>query len=231
VTLSVAPKTGTRGAFETRDRPFRREHDASTLQRPRPPQTFEACAAWFREAWEASLPARMHTRGVEDGSALGSPRMAGALHRRTDHASPDGWGVTGWDRDGQPRGIDRATGLTLDPFLFYLETMLRGRVRDEHGQRTEKRTVEALGATALVRWAYLGWDLGALIHETWRRSPNHEDDYNVPAMRALLETTIRRLWDQYQREPVRWVRCVRCHRRDCVCGERSESQINAEEMG
>ena len=145
---------------------------------------------------------------------------------RTDHVSDRGWGVTGWDRTGEPRGVDRSTGLTRDPFLYYLERMLGERVRDEQGQRTERRTANALGATALVRWAYLGWDLGALIHEMWRR--NHDDDYAEPAMRALLETTIKRLWQDCQREPVRWARCVTCHRRDCVCGERSESQANAE---
>lgn len=220
-------KTAARHAIES---PHLEEHWRSVepTRRPQEPRTWEACVAWFRDAWEASLPTRMHTRGVEADSALGSPRLAGALRARTSNVTDHGWGVTGWDRHGQPRGMTDDGTLTRDPFLYYLERMLGERVKDEHGKRTDTLTVNALGADALVRWAYLGWDLGSLIHETWRR--NHDDDYAPAAMRALLESTIKRLWAQCQREPERYPICPTCRQRRCRCAERSEAQINAESV-
>lgn len=213
------PRTGTRGSWSTRDTPFHREHDASVGQRPTPPQTFAACKAWFVDAWEASLPTRLHTRGVEDGGpdgGLGSPRLSGAMHARTDHVTQRGWGITGWDRDGQPRGVDTATGLTRDPFLHYLELLLR---KDDPG------------AVALVRWAYVGFDTEEAANNAFvQRIRLRQDDpdgwktYHAGYV-ALLEQTIRRLWHDCQREPVRFAICRGCRKRDCVC---SEAQVNAE---
>lgn len=228
MTLTTQPKAGRRGdltPLALRDTPYRTEHAAS-VRPPRPPQTFPALAAWFRDAWEASLPTRSHTRGVEDGSALGSPRMSGALHARTDHASDRGWGVTGWDKDGQPRGMTDDGTLTRDPFLFYLELRLL---------RKEVEAVE------LVRWAYMGWDVVDAALSAFRRThdpvtnpsllPAAADGkhWEAQAYEALLERGIRRLWDDCQREPVRYAICRGCRRRECVCGQRSESQIRAEE--
>lgn len=214
------PKSGRRGdltPLALRDRPFHQEHAAS-VRTPTPPQTFAALAAWFRDAWEASLPTRSHTRGVEDCSALGSPRMSGALHARTDHVSDRGWGVTGWDKDGRPRGMN-ADGLTRDPFLFYLEIRLR------------KGEPEA---EQLIHWAYVGWDVDEAANNAFvRRIRSHEEDPEGWALfrvgfEALLERGIRRLWHDCQREPIRYAICAECRRRECVCGRRSEAQLNAE---
>ena len=220
--MSSPPKAGRRGELTPlsliRDTPYRTEH-VESVRPTRPPQTFPALAAWFMDAWSASLPARLHTRGVEDGSALGSPRMSGALHARTDHASDRGWGVTGWDREGQPRGMTH-DGLTRDPFLFYLE------------MRLHRREVEAV---QLVHWAYLGWDVDEAANNAFvKRIRAHEQDPEGWALyragyEALLERGIRRLWADCQNEPVRHSVCRECRRRVCVCGQRSESQVNAEE--
>ena len=169
--------------------------------------------------------------GVEDGSALGSPRMAGALHQRTDHASGRGWGVTGHDRDGNPRGVAE-DGLTRDPFLYHLEMMLRDGRWDEGAWRPSRK---GTAATMLVRWAYMGWgseELAlSLLHP--RRAKTMQDDpivvWETDALEALLERTIRQLWHDCQREPVRYAICRTCRRRDCICGQRSEAQVNAED--
>lgn len=174
--------------------------------------------AWFRDGWEASLPTRLHTAGVESESALGSPRMAGAMHQRIDHVSNLGWGLTGHDRDGRPRGVTH-DGMTRDPFLYYIERMLRGRSDHEH-----------MGALALMRWAYLGWDVEEAAQRTFiaqHASPQTWDLY-LAGFRSLLETTIRTLWVRCQREPERFPVCRECRHRDCTCGQRSESQVNAE---
>ena len=227
MTLATPPKAGRRGELQSlalaqRTSPFREAHDASIQRRPSPPETWPACVAWFRDGWEASLPTRLHTAGVEDESALGSPRMAGAMHKRIDHVSNLGWGLTGHDRDGQPRGVDRGTGLTLDPFLFYLERMLRG--KGDH---------ERLGALALMRWAYLGWDVEAAAQATFIAQHANPDTwgYYLVGFRALLMGTIRTLWVRCQREPERFPVCRDCRKRECVCGQRSEAQVNAEEAG
>lgn len=213
------PKHGYRGdvslALQRRESPHADAH-ARSLSTPTPPLTWEACVAWFKDAWEASLPTRLHTRGVEDGSALGSPRMAGAMHARTDHVDDKGWGVTGWDRQGQPRGMTDDGTLTRDPFLFYLELRLRR---------------EDPGAHALVRWAYMGWSVEDTALSLFRRTlrEGHPILFEVEALRSLLEVTIKRLWHDCQREPVRYSICRGCRRRECVCGQRSEAQVNAEE--
>jgi hypothetical protein len=209
------PKTGQRGALEARERPYRAEHGTSLFQ-PEPPRTWGALAAWFRDAWEASLPMRLHTGGVEDGSALGAPRMSGAMHARTDHASERGWGISGWDRDGRPRGMTDDGTLTRDPFLFYLECRLRKGEPD---------------AIALVRWAYVGYDIEEAALAIFRRT--HRDGapvlWETEALHALLERGIRKLWHDCRSEPIRYAICRDCRRRRCVCGERSEAQVNAEE--
>lgn len=219
-----APKGGRRGSLTPlglRDAPYRGEHDVSAAQRPTPPQTWPACVAWFRDAWEASLPNRLHTSGVEADSALGSPRMAGAMHARIDHASANGWGLTGHHRDGSPRGVG-ADGLTRDPFLFYLERMLRSSNAHEH-----------LGALALVRWAYMGWDVEAAAQETFLGQHANPETWGiyVVSFRALMERTIRTLALRCQQEPERFPVCKDCRKRDCICGQRSESQVRAEEAG
>lgn len=221
------PKAGRRGdlavPLQRRERPYREEHHASTLQRPAPPLTWEACVAWFRDAWEASLPTRLHQAGVEPASALGSPRLAGAARMRLGHVTRKGWGVTGWDRDGQPRGVDD-DGLTRDPFLFHLEMRLRSK---------DATTSEA--AQHLVTWAYLGYDTDHAAHDAFVTRLYLKDA--APSgwalfkegFESMLERTIRKLWDDCQREPVRHTICPECRRRRCECGERSEAQVRAEE--
>ena len=217
--VAPAPRTGRRGDLTPlsllRDSPYREAYERS-VRAAGAPQTWAELADWYRDEWQASLPTRTHTRGVEDGSALGSPAMARGMHIRTDHASEDGWGVSGWDRDGRPRGIDHE-GLTRSPFLFYLECRLRGR-----------EAADQLGARLLVKWAYMGFDVPALAHTTFVRT-HGDDDYATDALRALLERTIVRLWHDCQREPVRHHICRECRRMRCQCGERSEAQIAAEE--
>jgi len=224
----TAPKHGRRGdlaplSLGDRDRRFREEHDASTRQRAEtPPNTWAACKAWFVGEWQASLPARMHTSGVEADSALGSPRMAPALASRIGNASERGWGVTGHDRDGQPRGMTKDGEHTRDWFLFYLERMLNS------------GGVERIGAQALVRWAYLGMDDAAAAHPRFVQAigagadPDAWSEY-LSGQTALLERTIRSLWHRCQSEPIRWSVCRQCRQRACVCGERSEAQVNAED--
>jgi hypothetical protein len=218
-----APKHGYRGgvtplALSDRDRKYRGEHEAS-IRAERQPQTFRALAKWFVLEWEASLPTRMHTRGVEADSALGSPKMAPAVASRLNNASDHGWGVTGWDRDGNPRGMTKDGEHTRDPFLYYLERLLNGGAADR------------MGATCLLRWAYNGWDVEATALAIYRRT--HDDGagvlYEAQALEALLERTIRTLWRQCQSEPVRYSICRECRRRECVCGQRSEAQVNAED--
>ena len=219
------PKSGRRGDVALplleRERPFRGDHERSASQLPEAPRTWPALAAWFRDGWEASLPTRMHTAGVEAESALGSPRMAGAMHQRIDHASAFGWGLTGWDRDGQPLGIDRATGLTRDPFLFYLERMLRG------------KDAERMAARALLRWTYMGWDVEAAAQVTFVAQHADPETWKLykAGFASLLERTIRTLWHRCQQEPERYPICRQCRKRDCICGERSEAQVNAEAAG
>ena len=179
---------------------------------PEMPRTFEALKAWFVECWSEALPIRLHERGDEDHDVLGSPRWAAAFRRRILNASKRGWLVTGWDKHGDPRAVDHE-GYTLSPFLFYLERDLNSRTKSEQ-----------IGAEALVRWAYLGWDI---VRTGEANVPIIEKDY----MEALLEKALRRLWWRCQREPERYSVCPDCHRRQCCCGEKSEAQVRAEEAG
>ena len=198
-------------ALEGRETPYSTEHAASVRRRPETPRSFVALSAWFRAEWEAALPTRMHTRGVEADSALGSPTLAPAVARRTGHATEHGWGHTGWDRDGQPRGADRE-GFATNPFLHYLERRLK---RNE------------AGAHALVRWAYNGWDTGATALTIFRRT--HADGapilWETEALEALLWRTMQHLWRDCQTEPVLQPLCRSCRRTRCEC---SDAQIAAE---
>lgn len=227
--LANPPKSGRRGDVALplleRERPFRGDHERSAAQRPEAPRTWPEAVAWFRDAWEASLPLRLHQAGVEPGSALGSPRLAGAARMRLGHVTRKGWGITGWDRDGRPRGVDDE-GLTRDPFLFHLETRLRSK---------DPKVSEA--AQQLVTWAYLGYDTDHAAHDAFVTRLYLKDDVISgwslfqQGFESLLERTIKQLWHDCQREPVRYPICAECRRRRCECGERSESQVNAEEAG
>ena len=53
--------------------------------------------------------------------------------------------------------------------------------------------------------------------------------YEAHALEALLERTIRTLWQRCQTEPVRYSICRECRRRECMCGQKSEAQVNAED--
>ena len=221
---STARKPAARGAARyALEHPFAEENRESARQRPSPPLTWPACVGWFRDAWEASLPTRLHQAGVEPGSALGSPRMAGAVRQRLGHVTRKGWGVTGWDRDGQPRGVD-AEGLTRDTFLFHLEMRLRSK---------DARTCE--NAQQLVTWAYLGYDTDHAAHDAFVTRLYLKDAEPAgwalfrEGFESMLERTIRQLWDDCQHEPVRHTICRECRRRRCECGERSEAQVNAED--
>lgn len=204
------PSTGRRGE------PYRAAHERSTAHES-PPRTWNALRHWFVAEWEASLPMRMHTRGVHPESHLGSPTLAGAVASRTGHATERGWGLTGWDRHGQPIGVDEETGDTRQPFLYHLERAMRD------GGTT------GIGARAVVRWAYVGWDIHAATLALYRHDT--ATLWETAALTALLERTIRDLWERCQSEPRRWSICPACRRRECVCGERSEAQVRAEEAG
>ncbi len=212
----TVPRHGRRGepyALD-RDRRYRREHDDSARQ-AETPRTWNALRHWFVDEWQAALPTRSHVKGVEDSGpdgGLGSPRMAPALRARTAHASDRGWGLTGWDRDGQPIGVD-GEGHTTQPFLYHLERMMRD------GGTT------GVGARALVTWAYMGFDVGAAARETFRRTST---PWESAALEALLERTVRDLHRRCLSEPVRWSVCRVCRRRECICAQKSESQVNAE---
>ena len=70
MTLSVAPKTGTRGAFETRDRPHADENTASAermADRARMPKTLGQLLTWYSRLWDEEVPERLHTGEVWNG--------------------------------------------------------------------------------------------------------------------------------------------------------------------
>lgn len=142
---------------------------------------------------------------------------------RLGHVTRKGWGVTGWDKDGQPRGVDD-DGLTRDPFLFYLEKRLRS--KDE---------LVSEAAQLLVTWAYLGYDTDHAAHDEFVRLLYLKDAQPAgweawrEGYESRLERTIRQLWWDCQKEPVRYSVCRECRRRECMCGQRSEAQVNAEE--
>ena len=199
------------------DRRFRQQHEAGERTRAtRQPQTWRALAEWFQGEWQASMPYRLHVAGLEEDS---SPRMAPAMLARIGHASDRGWGLTGWDRDGQPRGMTRDGEHTRQPFLHHLELRLLRREPD---------------AQALMRWTYMGWDTEAAASNDFVRrirmrelDPDGWESY-LHGYAALLERGIRRLWWDCQSEPIRFSVCRVCRRRECVCAQRSESQVNAE---
>jgi hypothetical protein len=43
------------------------------------PRDLRELLAWFRREWDREVPRRVHERGVEPDSAIGSPRLAGAF--------------------------------------------------------------------------------------------------------------------------------------------------------
>jgi hypothetical protein len=45
----------------------------------RQPRHLEEYVRWWRREWDAECPPRIHERGTEPESALGSPRLAGAF--------------------------------------------------------------------------------------------------------------------------------------------------------
>lgn len=170
------------------------------------PRTFAALAYWYRGQWSDSMPLRLHVHEL-DYDVLGSPRWTRAFQRYL----LDDWGATGWDRNGDPRGVDE-DGTTIDRFRFYLALMLR------------RGGAERRQAERLCRWAYLGWDMELVgLGET----PPVGKEF----METYLERALRNLWRRCQAEPVRYSVCSECRRRDCVCGEKSESQRKAEEAG
>lgn len=61
--VSPPPKTGNRGAFETRDRPHADEHERSLERRSdrgRQPDTLPGYLRWYAEAWDAEVPTKLH---------------------------------------------------------------------------------------------------------------------------------------------------------------------------
>ena len=77
--VMTAPKTGARGAFERRERPYKDEHERSTAARwERHPTRLRDLVRELHEAREAETVTRLHKGGVEwepgaGGSKLGTP--------------------------------------------------------------------------------------------------------------------------------------------------------------
>ena len=73
-------------ALASRGRTHREVHELSLVQRGHVvgdrPQSFAALLGWFKREWDAEFPRRLHERGVEPESALGAPRLAGAMRAR-----------------------------------------------------------------------------------------------------------------------------------------------------
>lgn len=53
----------------------RRRMDQAAIE----PATLPDLIRWFRREWAAEMPGRIHERGIEPDSGLGSPRLAGAF--------------------------------------------------------------------------------------------------------------------------------------------------------
>ena len=66
-----------------RDQPYtdaqRHSVERRMAQAAREPRSLHDYLAWYRHEWSQELPGRIHERGVEPQSALGSPRLGGAF--------------------------------------------------------------------------------------------------------------------------------------------------------
>jgi hypothetical protein len=62
------------------------------------PKTFDALLDWLKAVWaEEPFPERIHSRGIEDGSHLGSPALAPRLRQHLERpgaTDADGYFVT-----------------------------------------------------------------------------------------------------------------------------------------
>ena len=70
-------------AVVLRDQPYAAAKRASVERRmadaAREPRNLSEYLAWYHHEWAQELPGRIHERGVEPLSALGSPRLGGAF--------------------------------------------------------------------------------------------------------------------------------------------------------
>lgn len=73
-------------ALRRRERSHYQVHQDSRIEKARiaveAPVELGALLGWFRREWQADFPRRLHERGVEPESALGAPRLAGAMRAR-----------------------------------------------------------------------------------------------------------------------------------------------------
>jgi hypothetical protein len=111
------------------------------------PFRFGALLGWFREEWLAEIPARIHERGVEPDSALGSPRLSGAMRHRADVLdNPTMARATDYDRQHDTWSTGEAPRM---PVLAALEALSCG---------SAHRIARPLTAHYLRRLAYAGFD-------------------------------------------------------------------------
>lgn len=161
-----------------RDAPHASEHRASVSRRmdaaAARPESLPDLLAWFRAAWAEEMPARIHERGVEPQSVLGTPKLAGAFRAYMD---------------AHPMQTDHDPRLDVDE---------RGaaRVRPIHAALWQMRRRWPLSARFLFALAWTGaeWQDVALA---WGMLPEVGHRFTIDALRHLWA-----LWERDQREVV-----------------------------
>ena len=138
----------------------------------RQPVTLPELMRWFKHEWAQELPGRLHERGVEPQSALGSPRLAGAFRAYMD---------------GHPMVTDHDNRLDLDK---------RGAARlfPMHAALYQMCRRWPLSAHYLfaIAWTGAEWQDVALA---WRMLPEVGHRFTVDALRHLWA-----IWERDQRE-------------------------------
>lgn len=159
-----------------RDQPYAAAKSASVQRRmaqaAREPRSLNEYLAWFRREWCAEMPGRIHERGVEPQSALGSPRLGGAFRAYME---------------GHPMATDHDDRLDIDH---------RGAARrfPIHAALSVMRRRWPLSAHYLfaIAWTGAEWQDVALA---WRMLPEIGHRFTLDALRHLWS-----IWEQDQRE-------------------------------
>lgn len=149
-----------------RDQPYADAKRASVARRmadaATEPRNLAEYLAWFRREWEAEVPRRIHERGVEPQSALGSPRLHGAFRAYMD---------------GHPTATDYDPRLDLDE---------RGAMRryPVHAALAQMRRRWPLSAHYLfaIAWTGAEWQDVALA---WKMLPEVGHRFTLDALRHL----------------------------------------------
>lgn len=152
------------------------QHRASVARRmgevAREPRSLPEYITWFRSAWAEEMPTRIHERGVEPDSALGSPRLAGAFRAYMD---------------AHPMATD------FDP-RHDIDERGAQRIRPIHAALAQMRRRWPLSAHYLfaIAWTGAEWQDVALA---WRMLPEVGHRFTLDALRHLWA-----LWDRDMRE-------------------------------